>query len=60
MEGRPWERVSWTMGTETEPVDCFRVEGVEEEGGMKRSSFDCIVRYSVEKYGLDGCAYHFR
>jgi len=40
VEGGPWERVSWMMGTEEDPVDCLRVEGVDEDGGINRSSFD--------------------
>ena len=40
MEGIPCVRVSWMMGTEEDPVVCFKVDGVDEDGGMKRSSFD--------------------
>ena len=32
--------MSWTMGTEFEPLFCLRVVGTPEEGGNIRSSFD--------------------
>ena len=40
--------MSWTMGTEFEPLFCLRVVGTPEEGGNIRSSFDYYrVRSSV-------------
>jgi hypothetical protein len=42
VEGRPWERVSWTMGTAWEPRVDLRVVGTEDEGGMNLSSFDWL------------------
>jgi hypothetical protein len=40
VEEGPWARVSWTTGTEFEPLFCLRVVGLDEDGGNIRSSFD--------------------
>jgi len=48
VDGGPCERVSWMMGTEEDPVVCLRVEGVDEEEGMKRSSFDWEISIKAE------------
>ncbi len=40
VDGRPWDRVSCTMGTELAPAVGLRVVGTEDAGGMNRSSFD--------------------